>query len=141
MKNVTNEKCGDNRFEIIEKAKQSLLKGTNIESSPEEMKVLDNFLFRCWQMGWLKKYDEQSKESLKEQAKYEIHAQDDCGRKIVYYGDFPHAQTNENGQYYYSTEIKQNGEIVYKLPFKIAKGLCFIADGHMDWECRKEVGV
>lgn len=29
----------------------------NIESSPEEMKVLDSFLFRCWQMGWLSKYD------------------------------------------------------------------------------------
>lgn len=49
--------CGDNRFEIIAKAKAHILESTNINSSPEEMKVLDNFLFRCWQMGWLDKYD------------------------------------------------------------------------------------
>lgn len=48
-----SETCGDNRFEIIEKAKQKLLEDTNISSSPDEMKVLDSFLFRCWQMGWL----------------------------------------------------------------------------------------
>ena len=45
--------CGDNRFKIIAKAKEDILSATNIESSPEEMQVLDNFLFRCWQMGWL----------------------------------------------------------------------------------------
>ena len=50
--------CGDNRFEIIAKAKEALLECTNIENSLEEMAVLDNFLFRCWQMGWLDKYDE-----------------------------------------------------------------------------------
>lgn len=49
--------CGDNRFEIIEKAKKHLLESTNINTSPEEMQVLDNFLYRCYQMGWLKKYD------------------------------------------------------------------------------------
>lgn len=48
--------CGDERFEIIEKAKQDLLKNTNIDSAPEEMAVLDNILFRCWQMGWLDMY-------------------------------------------------------------------------------------
>ena len=48
---------GDNRFEIIGKAKQDLLKSTNIDSSKDEMKVLDNFLFRCWQMGWLNQYN------------------------------------------------------------------------------------
>ena len=52
------EICGDNRFEIIAKAKESLIENTNIKSSPKEMAVLDNFLFRCWQMGWLDKYDE-----------------------------------------------------------------------------------
>jgi len=51
------EMCGDNRFEIIEKAKNDILEATNINTSPDEMKVLDNFLFRCWQMGWLKKYE------------------------------------------------------------------------------------
>ncbi len=49
--------CGDNRFIIIERAKEDILQSTNIESSKDEMKVLDNFLFRCWQMGWLDKYN------------------------------------------------------------------------------------
>lgn len=52
-----NEMCGDNRFEIIKKAKNDILEATNINTSPDEMKVLDNFLFRCWQMGWLNKYE------------------------------------------------------------------------------------
>ena len=51
------DRCNDNRFEIIEKAKQDLLNSTNIESSTDEMEVLDNFLFRCWQMGWLNQYN------------------------------------------------------------------------------------
>ena len=51
-----NEVCTDNRFEIIEKAKKHILEATNIDTSPDEMRVLDNFLFRCWQMGWLDKY-------------------------------------------------------------------------------------
>ena len=50
------ETCGDNRFEIIEKAKEDILDATNISASQDEMKVLDSFLFRCWQMGWLDKY-------------------------------------------------------------------------------------
>lgn len=49
--------CEDNRFEIITKAKAHLLEVTNIDTSEDEMKVLDNFLFRCWQMGWLDRYD------------------------------------------------------------------------------------
>ena len=49
--------CGDNRFEIIKKAKEELLESTNIDTSKDEMKVIDNFLFRCWQMGWLERYD------------------------------------------------------------------------------------
>ena len=31
--------CNDDRFEIINKAKQDILKSTNIETSPDEMKV------------------------------------------------------------------------------------------------------
>lgn len=50
------EMCTDNRFEIIEKAKKHILEATNINTSEDEMKVLDSFLFRCWQMGWLDKY-------------------------------------------------------------------------------------
>lgn len=40
--------CGDNRFEVIELAKKDLIESTNIETSTDEMKVLDYFLFRCW---------------------------------------------------------------------------------------------
>ena len=58
--------CDDNRIITIEKAKQALIKGTNIEDSPEEMKVLDNILFRCWQMGWLDRYDPQKKQPITE---------------------------------------------------------------------------
>ena len=48
--------CGDN-IKIISKAKEALIESTNIEESPKEMAVLNDFLFRCWQMGWLDKYD------------------------------------------------------------------------------------
>ena len=51
------ESCSDNRFKIIEKAKEAVLEQTNIDSSENEMKVLNTFLFRCWQMGWLKEFD------------------------------------------------------------------------------------
>lgn len=55
--NHCGDVCTDNRFEIIEKAKRHLLENTNIETSKDEMRCLDNFLFRCWQMGWLKQFD------------------------------------------------------------------------------------
>lgn len=51
----------DNRFVLIEKYKRKLIEGTNIESRPEEMEVLDSILFRFWQMGWLDKLEEESK--------------------------------------------------------------------------------
>lgn len=53
-----NDCCDDNRFELIEKYKNKLIESTNIETSPEEMLVLDNILFRMWQMGWLDKLEE-----------------------------------------------------------------------------------
>ena len=53
------EICNDGRFDIIAKAKEDLLKRTNIETNPDEMKVLDAFLFRCWQMRWLNQYKEE----------------------------------------------------------------------------------
>ena len=55
---MNKEVNSDNRFDIIELAKKDIMNSTNIESSPDEMKVLDNMLFRCWQMGWLDKYDD-----------------------------------------------------------------------------------
>ena len=48
-----HEVCGDDRFDLIAKAREKLLDSTNIESRPEEVAVLDSILFRCWQMGWL----------------------------------------------------------------------------------------
>ncbi len=50
---MCNTICEDNRFELIAKYKQQLIEATNIESSPEEMIVIDDILFRFWQMGWL----------------------------------------------------------------------------------------
>lgn len=62
---IEGQVCNDNRFDLIEKAKQRLIKATNIETSPEEMKVLDSILFRFWQMGWLENNNE-NYETLKE---------------------------------------------------------------------------
>ena len=52
-----SELCTDDRFEIIERYKKELIEATNISTSPDEMAVLDDILFRFWQMGWLKKRD------------------------------------------------------------------------------------
>ena len=49
--------CGDNRFELIKKYRNKLIEATNIEDSPEEMKVLNDILFRFWQMDWLDKLE------------------------------------------------------------------------------------
>lgn len=51
------EICSDNRFEIIADYKRRLIEGTNIETKPEEMAVLDSILFRFWQMGWLREQE------------------------------------------------------------------------------------
>lgn len=48
---------GENRFDVIKRAKSAILEETNIARSEDEMKVLDNILFRAWQMGWLRKYE------------------------------------------------------------------------------------
>ena len=61
------ETCGDNRFEIIKRAKEDLIKSTNIEMAKDEMAVLDNILFRAWQMGWLGKYEPDYKERMKKE--------------------------------------------------------------------------
>lgn len=76
------EICGDNRFEIIAKAKEHLLDATNIDTSEDEMKVLDNFLYRCWQMGWLDRYAEQTEPSDSEKSNNcEPQVVDWCKRK------------------------------------------------------------
>ena len=50
--------CTDNRFKLIEKYKKKLIESTNIETSQDEMAVLDNLLFRFWQMGWLDRLEQ-----------------------------------------------------------------------------------
>lgn len=50
---MSGEICTDNRFEIIAAYKKKLIECTNIETRPEEMAVIDDILFRFWQMGWL----------------------------------------------------------------------------------------
>lgn len=50
--------CTDGRFEMIERVKTKLIEATNIETADDEMKVIDNILFRFWQMGWLDMIDE-----------------------------------------------------------------------------------
>ena len=46
------EVCQDNRFEIIQRAKEDVINSTNIDTSLKEMEILNRFLYRCWQMGW-----------------------------------------------------------------------------------------
>jgi len=53
-----NEVCSDNRFELIEKYKKKLIEATNIEDDADDMKAIDNILFRFWQMGWLDKLEQ-----------------------------------------------------------------------------------
>ena len=60
-----NQTCGDNRFEIVRRATVDLMKSTNIDSSPDELNVLENILFRAWQMGWLNKYEPDYKVRMK----------------------------------------------------------------------------
>lgn len=50
--------CDDCMLEAIEKAREELINGTNIEDSPDEMAVIDDVLFRCWQIGLLDAKDE-----------------------------------------------------------------------------------
>ena len=53
--------CNDNAFELIDKYKRELIEKTNIETSPDEMRVIDNILFRFWQMDWLDKIEQAEK--------------------------------------------------------------------------------
>lgn len=66
------ETCDDNRFEIIDKAKAHLLEKTNIKDSEDEMKCIDSFLFRCWQMGWLEAYNDDKITKIEDGAKIEL---------------------------------------------------------------------
>ena len=50
-----SEQCNDNRFEIIKETKEYIINATNIDTSPDEMKVLDDICFRLWQLGLTKR--------------------------------------------------------------------------------------
>lgn len=54
-----SEICTDDRFELIQKYKEKLIQGTNIETAKDEVNVIDNILFRFWQMGWLESLEKQ----------------------------------------------------------------------------------
>ena len=58
------KQCGDNRFMAIARAKEHLFQTTNIAEDKKELKVLDSFLLRCWQMGWLKQYEDAEEKKL-----------------------------------------------------------------------------
>ena len=85
--------CSDNRFEIIAAAKKDLLESTNISGSVDEMIVLDNILFRCWQMGWLEQYNK--KPSIF--AKLERKKRKDADAK---YSDYPCSDYLHNALYF-----------------------------------------
>lgn len=53
-----SDMCNDNRFELVAKYKAKLIESTNIETSADEMAVIDNILFRMWQMGWLDRLEQ-----------------------------------------------------------------------------------
>lgn len=59
---TSKEQCGDDRFEIINETKEYIINATNIDTSPEEMNVLDSICFRLWQLGLTKR----NKDKLKE---------------------------------------------------------------------------
>ena len=58
------KQCGDTRFRIIARAKEHLFQATNIAEDKKELEVLDSFLLRCWQMGWLKQYEDAEEKKL-----------------------------------------------------------------------------
>ena len=58
------EQCGDTRFRIIARAKEHLFQSTNIAEDKKELEALDSFLLRCWQMGWLKQYEDAEEKKL-----------------------------------------------------------------------------
>ena len=53
-----SDMCNDNRFELVAKYKAKLIESTNIDTSADEMAVIDNILFRMWQMGWLDRLEQ-----------------------------------------------------------------------------------
>lgn len=83
-----NGVCGDNRFEIIAKVKEHLIKATNIERQPEELKYADNILFRLWQLGYFDSVEKISKleeqvEDLKSDHEYNLELMKGLNERIA----------------------------------------------------------
>ena len=49
-------------MEVIERAKEELFNSLDHELSPEETKAVNSLLYRCWKIGWLKKYKEDNRD-------------------------------------------------------------------------------
>jgi hypothetical protein len=76
--------CTDNRFELIEKYKKELIESTNIETAQDEMAVLDNLLFRIWQMGWLDRLEQSERKTGKWMRTHDGHyICDHCGEQCA----------------------------------------------------------
>lgn len=75
--------CGDDRLEVIAMAKADIIEHTNIESSPEEMAVLNSMLLRAWQMGWLSRYDENVRDEHTSAAIAVLTKRSEVCRKVI----------------------------------------------------------
>ena len=121
-----NSISGDNRFEIIEKAKEKLLNATNIEDSKEEMKVLTNILFRMWQAGLI---NEEKLEINKLQKENSIEEDIKIVEEMIENANIENMDMNDcfGGEHIeaiehilsdYKRVLKENEELNYKLHSK-----------------------
>ena len=63
-KKIISIEIKQNKKEDMEEKKQCG-EATNIAEDKKELDVLDSFLLRCWQMGWLKQYEDAEEQKLK----------------------------------------------------------------------------
>ena len=87
--------CTDDRFELIQKYKEKLIQVTNIETAKEEMNVIDNILFRFWQMGWLVDLEKQMPKKPNEKG-YRCAICPSCGGCVYLDKVQDHIINNEN---------------------------------------------
>ena len=103
-----NEAINDNRYELIKKYKQKLIEATNIESREDEMEVIDNILFRFWQIGWLDKLEEiPSAGRPNEDGTLEVKVEDatKVGRVLI-------SDDKHRGGLYYPDEDEPKGDLI-----------------------------
>ena len=107
--------CTDNRFEMIEKYLELLKQGTNIETSQEEMKVIENILFRFWQMGWLDKIEEAERRNRMNDLSFEFNS----------------PMTKEDWDKLQDNEMEDTVEVTFKTPS--GKRVPFRKVNHGEW--------